>query len=122
MLAVDFVETIKRYSDFRPAALALAQRALAAAAIFARAAALILRRVVLRPFPFPFTLAQRALCAAAILARALALIVRLPFPDPAAPPKIFPSSFSSESICSLIAAARLNCSAERLLIDFIRYY
>ena len=67
------------YSDFMPAAFTLAHRALAAAEILARPAALIV--------DFFFTtglaaglatgvlaLAQRAFCAAAILARAEALI------------------------------------------------
>lgn len=67
-------------SDERPAALALAHLALAAAAILARAAALIFRFEPPEDLAgcFPFTFAQRALCAAAIRARALALIVLLP--------------------------------------------
>lgn len=73
-------------SEFLPEALALAQRARAAAAILARAAGLILRRVVPCPAGFvleavPFwarNLAQRARAAAAILARPAADIWRRP--------------------------------------------
>jgi hypothetical protein len=104
--------------------LAFAHLALAAAAIFARAAGLILRL----GFPAalagldPRTFAQRALCAAAILARALALIILLPEVPPVAPalpPKRLPNSLSKASIWSLIVAARLSCSADRLLNEFI---
>lgn len=68
--------TYTLFSDVLPRALALAQRAFAAAAIFARAAALILRTAFLGVFAdCPFCLAHLALCAAAILARAAALIL-----------------------------------------------
>jgi len=100
--------------------LAFAHRALAAAAIFALAAALIFRLGAPAGLAarLPLTFAQRALWAAPILARALALIVLLPdaFTAPVLPPKILPSSLSKVSIWSLIAAALLSCSADRLLI------
>jgi hypothetical protein len=58
------------YSIFFPAALTFAHRALAAAAIFALAAALILRRLFGAASRFAnFTLAHLALAAAAIAAR-----------------------------------------------------
>ena len=63
-----------RYSDFLPAALALAQRARATAAILARAAALILRRPLLAAGLPAFTFAQRAFCAAIMRARPAALM------------------------------------------------
>ena len=65
------------YSLFRPAAFALAQRALAAAAMAARAEALILRFEPLAGAAAPFAflnLAQRALAAAEMAARPAALI------------------------------------------------
>ena len=64
------------YSDVLPAALTLAQRALAAAAILARAAALILRFFFVAGLAVGLvflSFAQRAFCAAAIFARAAAL-------------------------------------------------
>ena len=67
------------YSVLRPAAFAFFQRALAAAAIFALAAALILRRAFLPGLAAgfrPLTFAHRAFWAAAILALAAALILR----------------------------------------------
>jgi|GEM_PF-5738048 hypothetical protein len=93
-----------RYSVFLPAALAFFQRALAAAAIFARLAALILRLAFLtgctddfRPVAF----AHRAFWAATILALPAALILRFFFVATVATglveePKIRPSSFSSD--------------------------
>ncbi|GEM_PF-4296495 len=71
------------------------------------------------------TFAQRALAAAEILALPAALILRLFFGATASAtvfagePKIRPSSFSSDSICSLIAAARRNCCADRLMIELM---
>lgn len=64
---------------FRPAAFALAQRALAAAAIFARTAAENLFRAGFAAgagVVSPFCLAQRSRCASPILRRAAADIVR----------------------------------------------
>jgi len=69
------------------------------------------------------TFAHRALAAAEILARAAALIRRFFFRGGRGlsvfegAPRICWSSFSSDSICSLIAAARLSCSADRLASD-----
>jgi len=71
-----------RYSVFLPAALAFFQRALAAAAIFARLAALILRLAFLTGFAAdfrPLTFAHRAFWAATILALPAALILRFFF-------------------------------------------
>ena len=109
----------QHYRVFLPAALAFFQRALAAAAIFALAAALILRRACLTGLPAdfrPLTVAHRALAAAAILARPAALIFRLFFdaelPWPGAP-TIWLSFFSREAIRSLIPAARRNCCADK---------
>jgi hypothetical protein len=70
------------YSFVLPAALAFAQRFLAAAEIFALAAALILRLTFLTGFAdnfLPFIFAHRAFCAAAILALPAALILRFFF-------------------------------------------
>ena len=92
------------YSEFFPAALAFFQRDLAAAAIFARPAALILRLAFLTGFATdfrPLTFAHRARAAAAIFALPAALILRFFFGATAATgfieaPKIRPSSFSSD--------------------------
>lgn len=97
------------------AALALAQRARAAAAIFARAAGLILRRPFAPPLRY---LAQRNLCAAAIFARAEALIFRRPprLPEGAEgdPPSTDSSSLSSRCILSRMTTARFNCRTDML--------
>ncbi|MFZ0825802.1 MAG: hypothetical protein WAO02_00110 [Verrucomicrobiia bacterium] len=105
------------YSEFLPWALAFFQRALAAAAIFALAAALILRRAFFAGFAgdfLPLTFAQRSFCAATILALPAALIFRRCFRTTgvaglAGEPKIRPSSFSSDCIFSFSAAALRNC-------------
>jgi hypothetical protein len=105
--------------------LAFFHRALAAAAIFARATALILRLAFFTGFATdfrPFTFAHRAFCAAAIFALPAALILRLFFGAPAATgfieaPKIRPSSFSSDWILSFMLAARRNCCADRFAMD-----
>jgi len=99
------------YSDFFPAALTLAQRAFAAADIFALAAALIFLFFMgaLTDFEtgFVFTLAQRAVCAAEILARPAALILPLALiGDCEEVPRIETSSWSKSSILSLRSAAR----------------
>jgi len=126
----------KPYSDFLPAAFALAQRALAAAAIFARAAALIFLLAFLvttgagtAGLTAAFALAQRALTAATILALPAALIRRLDFRGRAnaadslrsrrtlrtvtgssgAILKMAANCFSSASIFSRIAAALWSC-------------
>src|ERR1700733_5218701 len=97
------------YNLFFPAALTLAHLARAAAAIFARAAALNLRpglRVAFADLPAPFILAQRARCAAAILARPAALIpdFRFVVEREAAAPTSRLSWFCRESIFSLRSA------------------
>ncbi len=96
----------------------LAQRALAAAAIFALADALIflfgfsppLRPVSVVDFPEDRISAQRARAAAAMRARPAALIFRRRFEGSPEfgfmPAKIEPSSEFKASICSLISAAR----------------
>ena len=119
--AVDII----RYSVFFPAALAFFQRALAAAAIFALAAALILRLAFLTGFSAvfcPLTFAHRAREAAAILALPAALILRFFFGatvvlDFVEVTKIRPSSFSSDWILSFMLAARRNCRADRFAMD-----
>jgi hypothetical protein len=106
-----------------PAALTLAQRALAMAASLARACGLILR--LRRPAeggtdaffaePFALAFAQRFFCAAIILARASGLSVRFPprpedtFDTDAVAPRSRLSSASSDSILSLISTARRSC-------------
>ena len=101
------------YSVFFPAALAFFQRALAAAAIFALAAALILRLAFLTGLAAdfrPLTFAHRAFCAAAIFRLPAALIFRRL--RGAAAPAVLPnsraSSFCSDSILCLMSAARRN--------------
>ena len=125
-------ETLKRIcqSFVLPTAFALAHRALAAAEILARPAALIV--------DFFFTtglaaglatgvlaLAQRAFCAAAILARAAALIFVFFFGAGvgveafAGEPRMEASSFSKALIWSLMSAACFSCaevSDNRLLM------
>jgi hypothetical protein len=115
------------YNVFLPAALAFAHRAFAASEIFRLAAALIMRLAFLAGFTdnfVPSTFAHLALAAAEILALPAALILRLFFGAATATgfvgePKIRPSSFSSDWICSFIAAARRNCCADRLMIELI---
>jgi hypothetical protein len=111
------------------AVLIFAHLALAAAEIFALAAALI-RRFGFRAgaaFDFaPLIFAQRALAAAAILALPAALILCLFFGAATAAgfvgePKNRPSSFSSDWISSLIAAARRSCFADRFAIEFMPF-
>jgi hypothetical protein len=105
--------------------LAVFQRALAAAAIFARPAALILCLAFLIGFAaafLPLNFAHRARAAAAILALPAALILRLFFGTAPATgfieePKILPNSFSSDLILSFMLAARRNCCADRSVID-----
>ena len=98
------------YSVLRPADFAFFQRFLIAAAILARAAALILRRAFLTGLAadFPLTFAHRAFWAAAILALAAALILRrLPgAAEPAVLPSRPASFFCSDSILCLMPAAR----------------
>ena len=123
-------------SELRPAALAAAQRARAAAAILALPAALIFfLRLVALPAPLR-SLAQRSFCAAAILARPAALIpLRRPGGRPGgrprrrpggrpsrrpggrpgprpAPPRTEASSDSSSAICSRKATACFNWLSE----------
>jgi hypothetical protein len=102
------------YSDFRPWALAFAQRAFAAAAIFALAAALILRLGFWADLPglvAAWILAHRARAAAAILALLAALIFQC-FRGAGAASRELPgnwfSSRWSDSILSLMSAARRN--------------
>src|SRR5208282_2678047 len=104
---------IIRYNVFLPAALAFFQRALAAAAIFALAAALILRLAFLTGFAAdfrPLTFAHRALAAAAIFRLPAADILRR-LRGEAAPSVLTnsrASAFCSDSILCLIPAARRN--------------
>jgi hypothetical protein len=116
------------YNLFLSDTLAFAQRALAAADIFALTAALRLPRalpvVALTTTFDPLTLAHLALAAAEILARAVALILNLFFAITATSgwrgePKMRPSVPSSNWILSLIQAARRNSRAERFAIDFV---
>src|SRR5580693_574773 len=102
----------KDYSAFLPAALTLAQRARALAAILARAAALILRFLALAGLAPPLaalTFAQRAFWAAMMRARPAALIrdfLRgVATGSEAAPLTYFASSASSAEIFSIRAAA-----------------
>lgn len=115
------------YSDFRPAALAFAHLALAAAEIFARPAALIppfaLGAALTATF---FTLAHRALAAAEIFARWAALIVPFFFGAIAVAifagePKIRPSSFSNDWIFSFKAAALRNCETDNCVIELMPF-
>src|ERR1017187_6311088 len=104
------------YSDFFPAALALAQRAFAAAEILALAAALIFLFFAgaLATGFAPLTFAHRAFCAAAILARPAALILRFfgALADTeAGAPRVEASSLFNASIFSLMSAARRSCVA-----------
>src|SRR5581483_4576975 len=112
-----------------PDAFAFAQRALAIAANFARAAGLILRfflppaAAVTRVLPAAAcTLAQRALWAAAMRARAAGDIVRLPVrpvPDevgaaaPPSEPARRSNSASNSSILSLISTTFRSCAELR---------
>jgi hypothetical protein len=91
-----------------PALLAAAQRALAAAAMRARPAALIFRlpRFILVGV-FPLAFAQRARWAAAIRARVAA--DRVPPRRPGEPPSTPLSSSANCSICSFRATARRSC-------------
>jgi hypothetical protein len=107
---------MRAYSFFFPAAFALAHLALAAAAIFARPAALIFRRFFGAALP-PLIFAHRALWAAAIAA--LAALERLYTPRPlrgagALPPAIAPSSASNCSISSLMEIAFRSRSTVKL--------
>ena len=105
--------------------MAFFQRALAAAAIFALAAALIFRLTFFTGFATdfrPFTFAHRARAAAAIFALPVALILRFFFGATEVKafveaPKIRPSSFSSDWILSFMLAARRNCCADRFVMD-----
>jgi hypothetical protein len=103
------------HNDFFPAAFTLAHLALAAAAIFARPAALIFRLPVLAFEDLPVILAQRALCAAAIANLPARLILRLIFRASVAipeEPRVAESSFFNFSISSTRSAAFLNwCEA-----------
>lgn len=116
------------YSLLRPDAFAFAHRARAAAAIFALAAALNVRRgfeLFARAGPPLAALyfAHRALCAAAIRARPAALILMPLLPETrsgALPPKTRLSSSCSDSIFSLTSASRRNCSVDRFNNSFIR--
>ena len=98
-----------------PLAFAFAHRDLAAAAIFARAAALNLRFAFLGDSAlFPFRFAHLAFCAAAIFRRPARDIflrgLELADGDPTIPvPKIRLNSASSFSIFSLSAKARRSC-------------
>ena len=102
----------RNYKDVFPAPLTLAQRAFAAAEIFALAAALMVRFLggVLAAGFAVLTFAHRAFCPAAILARPAALI--LPFflgalaVVRAGPPRIDASSLFNPSSFSLSSAAR----------------
>ena len=108
----------------------MAHRALAAAEILARPAALIVDFLLTTDFAAGLAtgvlaLAQRAFCAAAILARAAALIFRFFFGAGAgvviveAEPKMEASSFSNALILSLMSAACFSCaevSDNRLLM------
>jgi hypothetical protein len=114
------------YNRFLPAALVFFHLALAAAAIFARAAALILRRILAGleavGAVVPFTFAHRARWAAAILALAAADMCRF-FGAFAAggpevsswPPAIEAIWVSKDSICSLRATMRWSWLLVRLL-------
>jgi len=78
-LAFDLSSLIFNYSLFLPAALAFAHRALANAANFLRADALIVRLTFLTGFAAdfrPLTFAHRARCAAAIFRLPAPLILR----------------------------------------------
>src|SRR5208282_3931322 len=104
---------IIRYNVFLPAALAFFQRALAAAEIFAFAAALILRLAFLTGFAAdfrPFALAHLARCAAAIFRLPAALIFRrlTGVVTPAVLPNSRESCLCSDSILCLRLAARCN--------------
>jgi|ERR1043166_5741375 hypothetical protein len=72
--------TVWAHSDFLPAAFAFLQRALAAAASFARAFALtfLFTFFAVAGLGFPLRFAHRAFCAAAILALTAADLFRLP--------------------------------------------
>src|ERR1039457_5862726 len=99
------------YSDVLPAAFTLAQRALAAAAILARPAALIVYFFLTMCFAAGLallTFAQRAFLAAAILARAAALILDFFFGAEAAvdaEPRREASSCCNAAIFSVRSAA-----------------
>ncbi len=114
------------YSDFLPAAFTLAQRALAAAAIWARPSALM------PPFFFgaglttaltaglaPLTFAHRAFCAAATLARPAALMPPIFFGALATVAAVEPRSwlnwFSKAEISSFRSAAWRSCCADKLI-------
>jgi hypothetical protein len=106
---------MKVYRDFLPAAFALAQRALAAAAILALAAALIVRLAAFltKGLMMDFALAfdQRSFCAAAMASRPASLNFRLFRPRPCAgldELKAAANSSFSFSILSTISAACLS--------------
>ncbi|HUA37634.1 MAG TPA: hypothetical protein VMA35_04450 [Candidatus Sulfopaludibacter sp.] len=114
------------YSLFFPAAFALAHLNFAALAIFALAAALILRLAFLTGFEAdfrPLAFAQRALCAAAILFLPTALIfLRLLGADSLPAPselKSLLSCFSSDWIFCFSVAALSNWLTDRFIIEFI---
>jgi len=98
------------------AARTFAQRARAAAAIFARPAALIVG-VFLAGFPAARTFAQRALAAVEIFRRAAALIVHFflaGLPTGAADPPARVSSLAeSFSICCFMATIRFSLAVDR---------
>ena len=116
----------ENHSDFLPAAFTLAHRALAAAEILARLAALIVDFFLTTGLATGvLTFAQRAFCAAAILARAAALIFDFFFGAGvgveafAGEPRMAASSFSNALILSLMSAACFSCaevSDNRLLM------
>jgi hypothetical protein len=101
------------YSLLFPSALAFAQRALAAAASFARPAALIFRRFFGAALP-PLIFAHLARCTAAMAALAALDILRRfrPLRGEEAPLSVMPASSSfSFSISSLMEIAFRNCAA-----------
>jgi hypothetical protein len=114
------------YSARLPAALALAQRARAAAAILALAAELKVRFPFGARFADPLaarTLAQRFFWAAAILARPAALMpdfLGRPGPrEEVEPPRYLESSSWRAAIFSWMSAARRSCWADKFAIEFI---
>jgi hypothetical protein len=114
--AVQFQSSPRGADYFFFAARTFAQRARAAAAIFARAAALMVR-FFLAGLPLARTFAQRALAAAEIFRRAAALIVHFflgGLPTGAAePPARFSNLAESFSICCFKAIMRFNLAVDR---------
>lgn len=112
------------YNFVLPAALALFQRALAAAASLARHAAFIFLLLFLagaKPLRPP-RLAHRAFCAAAIRARVAADLRPRPravLPAGEASLRINASSASRPVICSLMTRARRSCSTVMSANEFI---